>query len=115
MPELPEVETIRRELEKQILGHTIKRVEVMAAKTIHGSVSAFKKQLLGNQFTAIDRRGKLLILSFKKDLPRSPRAAGWYRGGWKLLIHLKMTGQLVYQPPPLPKGFGRASGQRLTF
>ena len=91
MPELPEVETIRRELEKQIIGHTIKRVEVLAEKTIHGPVAAFKKQLVGNQFTALDRRGKLLIFSFKRD-------------GWKLLIHLKMTGQLVYQ-----------HGKELTF
>ena len=91
MPELPEVETIRRELEKQIIGHTIKRVEVLAEKTIHGPVAAFKKQLVGNQFTALDRRGKLLLFTFKKD-------------GYKLLIHLKMTGQLVYQ-----------HGKELTF
>jgi len=96
MPELPEVETIRRELEKRIIGHTIKRVEVLAEKTVHGPVPAFKKQLIGNSFTRIDRRGKLLILSFKRDLPRSsPKAM--VRGGYKLLIHLKMTGQLVYK------------------
>ena len=91
MPELPEVETIRRELEKQIIGHTIKNVAVMTAKTIHGAIPAFKKQLVRNSFTRINRRGKLLIFMFKHD-------------GYKLLIHLKMTGQLVYQ-----------HGKKLTF
>lgn len=84
MPELPEVETIRRELERDILNRRIGRVEVLATKTIHGKATDFVKQLTGNSITVINRRGKLLILDLKK-------------GGYKLLIHLKMTGQLVYQ------------------
>src|SRR3989344_5823956 len=82
MPELPEVETIRRELERDILNQRIGRVEVLAAKTIHGKTGDFIKQLTGNSIAGIDRWGKLLIFDLKK-------------GGHKLLIHLKMTGQLV--------------------
>ncbi|OGN19859.1 MAG: hypothetical protein A3I32_03160 [Candidatus Yanofskybacteria bacterium RIFCSPLOWO2_02_FULL_45_10] len=84
MPELPEVETIRRELERDILNQRIGRVEVLAAKTIHGKTGDFIKQLTGNSIAGIDRWGKLLIFDLKK-------------GGHKLLIHLKMTGQLVYK------------------
>ena len=100
MPELPEVETIRRELERDILNQRISRVEVLAVKTIHGKAVDFIKQLIGNSITGIDRRGKLLILSLKK-------------GDQRLLIHLKMTGQLVYQNLPTP-GSGKAS-KKLTF
>ncbi|MBU1178356.1 bifunctional DNA-formamidopyrimidine glycosylase/DNA-(apurinic or apyrimidinic site) lyase [Patescibacteria group bacterium] len=84
MPELPEVETIRRDLQRKIVGKKIARIQVCKPKIIKGSKTALNKTLTGNFFTKINRRGKLLILELKK-------------GEKFLLIHLKMTGQLIYQ------------------
>jgi formamidopyrimidine-DNA glycosylase len=83
MPELPEVETIRRDLTRRILAHKIKEVKVLSPKTVQGSVRGFIKVLQNNSFSHLERIGKLLIfaLADKKNY---------------LLIHLKMTGQLIY-------------------
>lgn len=84
MPELPEVETIRRDLDRRIRHQKIKRIEVRKLKIVRGSVPAFKRALRGQSFNRIDRRAKLLVFAIA--------------GGKKfLLIHLKMTGQLIYQ------------------
>ena len=79
MPELPEVETVRRDLESRLLNKKIKAVEVLDLKI----VGDLNKQLTGSSFTEILRRGKLLI--FKSN----------HRGLF-MLVHLKMTGQLIY-------------------
>ena len=79
MPELPEVETVRRDLESRLLNKKIKAVEVLDLKL----VGDLKKQLTGLSFKEILRRGKLLI--FKSN-----------RRGLFMLVHLKMTGQLIY-------------------
>jgi len=83
MPELPEVETIRRDLAKSVLGKKIREIKILSAKTISPSSKKFLSLLTGQSFINIDRLGKLLIfsLSDKKHF---------------LLIHLKMTGQLIY-------------------
>ena len=83
MPELPEVETIRKDLEKKILGKKIVKIEVREKKMIKNSPKLFLKSLKNESFTKIDRIGKLLILTLKSKK--------------FLLIHLKMTGQLVYK------------------
>jgi formamidopyrimidine-DNA glycosylase len=85
MPELPEVETIKNDLKPRVVGKKIAAVEVRSEKTVRGSVRAFKLALPGKKFIDISRRGKLLI--FKVI------------GGQFLLIHLKMTGQLIYCGP----------------
>lgn len=82
MPELPEVETIRRDL-SVLIGQKILALEILSPKTASHSAAFFKKSLLGFKLIAIQRRGKLLILSFSN--------------GFFLLVHLKMTGQLIYQ------------------
>lgn len=85
MPELPEVETIRRDLDKVIVGKTIKSLEIKTPKMVKPStVAKIKKDLLGATITKTHRRAKVLILSLdtKKHL----------------LIHLKMTGQLIFEP-----------------
>ena len=84
MPELPEVETIRRDLEKKIIGKKIVAVLILQKKSVHHSADKFKKVLIGDRISTINRRGKLLYLSFQKSL-------------LFLLIHLKMTGQLIYR------------------
>lgn len=83
MPELPEVETIKRELEKAVLGKKITGVTVHNPKVIREpSADKFKKGLSGVTIKNILRKAKLLILELSN--------------GKSLAIHLKMTGQLVY-------------------
>jgi len=83
MPELPEVETIKRDLEKIIIGKKITEVCVHNPKVIRNvSVDALKKGLTGVTFKNVLRRAKVLILELSN--------------GKSLVIHLKMTGQLVY-------------------
>lgn len=83
MPELPEVETIRRGLEKDILRKKIEKVRVFDKKAVKPDKKTFIKGLEGESFFNIDRIGKLLIFELsKKD--------------HFMLVHLKMTGQLIY-------------------
>lgn len=84
MPELPEVETVRRDLQKLLRGSKIIDVTVKKKKMVQGSEKVFREKVKGKTIQSISRRGKLLIFNFKnKDL--------------FLLIHLKMTGQLIYR------------------
>jgi len=83
MPELPEVETIKRELEKAVLGKKITEVCVHNPAVIRQpAVDKFKKGLEGVIFKDILRKAKVLILELSN--------------GKSLVIHLKMTGQLIY-------------------
>jgi formamidopyrimidine-DNA glycosylase len=83
MPELPEVETIKRELEKVVLGKKIIEVYVHNPAVIRQpSVEKFKKVLKGVTIKNILRKAKVLILELSS--------------GQSLVIHLKMTGQLIY-------------------
>ena len=84
MPELPEVETIRQDLRKKILDKKIITVDFLHTKVAQGSTKHITDELAGSSFTEIDRVGKLLI--FKIATPDR-----------YLLIHLKMTGQLIYR------------------
>ncbi len=83
MPELPEVETIRRGLEKAIVGMTIDSVEVLDEKPIRNSVQDFEVQVIGQVIDSIERVGKLILIKLKSEM--------------YLAVHLKMTGQLVYE------------------
>lgn len=78
MPELPEVETIKRGLAQYLVGHTIEGVEVLDPPRFEGSA----QQIIGVKVLGIRRRGKGLIVDLS--------------GGLSLVIHLKMTGQVVY-------------------
>lgn len=83
MPELPEVETIKRELERAILGKKITEVCVHHPLVVREpAVDKFKKGLEGASFKNIIRKAKVLILELSN--------------GKSLVIHLKMTGQLIY-------------------
>lgn len=92
MPELPEVETIKNDLKEVILDKKIIAVKVGKKKIIKSDYGNFLKILKGGVFHDISRIGKLIIFYLK--------------GGNYLLIHLKMTGQLIYLTPqtPLLKG-----------
>jgi len=94
MPELPEVETIKRDLERIIKGSKITKVSVYNPMVIrYPSVEEFKKELTGVIIKNILRRAKVLILELSN--------------GKALVIHLKMTGQLVYP--------GDGKNSRVTF
>lgn len=94
MPELPEVETIKRELEKAVLGKKIAEVVINNPKLIRQvSPSEFKKSVIGSTIKNILRKAKVLILELSD--------------GKSLVIHLKMTGQLVYP--------GDAKASRVSF
>ena len=83
MPELPEVETIKRELERAVLGKKITEVCVHNPKVIRQpSAEKFKNELKGIGIKHILRKAKVLILELSN--------------GKSLVIHLKMTGQLIY-------------------
>lgn len=84
MPELPEVETIRRDLERAILNKKIVSLEVKKPKLIKNvKLEIFRKDLIGVKIVSINRIGKLLYLELSNQK--------------FLLIHLKMTGQLIFQ------------------
>jgi formamidopyrimidine-DNA glycosylase len=80
MPELPEVETIKRVLEKSIVGKTIKNIEVRKAKIFQGR----PEEVIGRKIEGIERRGKMLIIKLSGDKA--------------LVIHFKLTGQMVWIP-----------------
>jgi len=83
MPELPEVETIKNDLKKKILNKKITGVTVKLARIVKNDPKLFRRILAGNSILDIDRIGKLMIARLEK-------------GEYYLLIHLKMTGQLLY-------------------
>jgi len=82
MPELPEVETIKRQLENKIIGKKIKDVEVRYAKLLNLPEKDFIKQVSGSKIVALKRRAKLLIWQLSNDK--------------NLVFHLKMAGQVIW-------------------
>ncbi|MCA9357993.1 bifunctional DNA-formamidopyrimidine glycosylase/DNA-(apurinic or apyrimidinic site) lyase [Candidatus Kaiserbacteria bacterium] len=83
MPELPEVETVRLQLLRKVLGKTIASVEVFHAKTVAHD-ERVEDALIGKTIAHIDRIGKLMIFSFVDE------------DNLFLLAHLKMTGQFFF-------------------
>jgi len=87
MPELPEVETIRRDLQGLIKGKIISSVKIMEPRSVKNDPDLFKKMLSGSCFVGVGRKGKLLIMELSS--------------GAFLLARLGMTGQLIYEPKHL--------------
>jgi formamidopyrimidine-DNA glycosylase len=90
VPELPEVETIRRGLEREVVGKRIKSVEVTGARSIrrHKSKKDFVSRLEGAKVKGARRRGKYLLLPLDT--------------GEVLVVHLRMSGQLRRAQPKDP-------------
>lgn len=83
MPELPEVETIKRDLERIALGKKIVDLKIYDGRVIRDrSLDRFKARLLGKTIVGISRRGKAIIIRFQEE-------------GY-LIVQLMMTGQLIY-------------------
>ncbi|MBU0707649.1 bifunctional DNA-formamidopyrimidine glycosylase/DNA-(apurinic or apyrimidinic site) lyase [Patescibacteria group bacterium] len=83
MPELPEVETVVNDLRPHVKGQVICDVDVRLEKMIQLSLLKFRQLAIGSKVVQIGRRAKMLL--FKLD------------NGYTLIVHLKMSGQLIYQ------------------
>jgi formamidopyrimidine-DNA glycosylase len=83
MPELPEVETMRRDLDKEVVGKRVKTVEATGLRTIrrHKTKKNFASKLEGRKINAVQRKGKYLLLKLDD--------------GNILVVHLGMSGQLL--------------------
>lgn len=88
MPELPEVETIRMQLESKIVGQKILGVEVLFSKSFSGDST----EIVGKKIVGVSRRAKIIIIDVE--------------GPKKLAVHLKMSGQLV---------FGEGKAETISF
>ncbi len=101
MPELPEVETVARGLQKAIVGRRILSV-VLGKTDFIDDPAALEQHLPGRQIEAVERYGKFMLLRLS---PASIRAEGAENGDAapaSLLVHLGMTGQLAPCPAAQP-------------
>ena len=106
MPELPEVETIRRQLAPRVTGRTLERVRVLDERWCMPLRPAeMERALRGRRVESLGRRGKYLVWSLSGDR--------------HLLQHLRMTGNLLYDPavPPVHTRveIGLDDGHRLLY
>jgi formamidopyrimidine-DNA glycosylase len=85
MPELPEVETVRRQLEPALVGRRFEQVSIDDPRLVRPYEPAeVAAELQGEHVAAVERRGKYLVVRFES--------------GRVLLIHLRMTGSLLCAP-----------------
>lgn len=108
MPELPEVETVRRGLERELSSARVKTVKVLRPASVgYPSPTAFAKSLVGRSFKKVDRRGKYLLIHLDDD-------SG-------LVAHLRMSGRFLVlskkdeEPPHTRIRIELEDGRRLIF
>jgi len=108
MPELPEVETIARDLREKLVGRSIEDVVVAWEGCVdRPSPDAFCEQIVGRRIEAVHRRGKFLVFGLS--------------GGGALLAHLRMTGSFLIKEPMDPwetharLAFALDNGKELRF
>lgn len=80
MPELPEVETIKRELERTVSGQTIKAIKIYKPKLFFGKPS----QIIGAKIVKVFRRAKVIFFYLDNQQV--------------IMVHLKMTGRFLWRP-----------------
>lgn len=108
MPELPEIEVLRRSLEPFVLGDRIERVEVRDPRLREPiQTRELARRVSGRRIDRLDRRGKYLLLELE--------------GGWSLSVHLGMSGRFTLVPEDEPLephehvAFFLASGRKLRL
>ena len=107
MPELPEVETIRRDLARLAVGRAVVAVDIGWPGSLKDAGAGFTSRLIGSRFSGFSRRAKILIAELDS--------------GDRLLIHLKMSGRLTVVPAGTPPDkhtrvtFALDSGEELRF
>lgn len=91
MPELPEVDAIKLQLQKYLVGHRVQSVKITAPKVFEGA----PKKIIGGRVKGVRRFGKVIAV----DLDN----------GYSLMVHVKLTGQLIYRGPnlSLPPGLSK--------
>jgi len=97
MPELPEVEIIKRGLNEKIVGKQIAEVDIRVPKIFQGQ----KDSVIGAKVLKIERRAKMMIIELSNNK--------------SMLVHLKMTGQLVYQQVKSKKEKVKSGKQNTEF
>lgn len=97
MPELPEVETLRRDLARVVIGKTLSCAEFLWAKSLHSTTpKKFNEQIKNQKIVDVKRRAKILNFELENK--------------FKITVHLKMTGQLIFTPRGLSlAGFQNSS------
>ncbi len=88
MPELPEVETIVQSLSSKLIGLEISSVKIIYPPVLRKKKPSLIHDLKGRKVVGLRRRGKMLLIDLERNL--------------SLLIHLKMTGQLLFYPREEP-------------
>lgn len=78
MPELPEVETIKLQLDQTLKGRKITKIEVLSRKNFFGQID----EVIGRKVEGVERRAKIILVKLS--------------GEKCLAVHLKLTGQLIY-------------------
>jgi formamidopyrimidine-DNA glycosylase len=109
MPELPEVETIRRDLDPRLRGHAVVRLDIQDRRLMSlQEENRFRKNITASEWTDLSRKGKYLVARLAND--------------FEIIFHLRMTGQLVLQTPNgveragiLEKPLGTGYRMRLEF
>ena len=83
MPELPEVEVLRRDLDREVVGKKVKAVDVDGMRSVrrHHNRKQFAQRLVNHKITGVERKGKYLLLRLDGDDV--------------LVVHLGMSGQLI--------------------
>ena len=91
MPELPEVETMRRVIGPQIEGRRVEAVETPGPEAVaRPGAEEFARAMRGQVFAGVERRGKFTLWRM--------------RGGDRLVLHLRMTGALLVEDARVPRG-----------
>ena len=107
MPELPEVETIRRQLEPEVVGRRIEGVRIPDPRWSRMSgTDEIERACVGRRIRSVERRGKYLLVNLED--------------GWTLIMHLRMTGNLSMvsagsEPQYLRAAFLLDGGDELAF
>ncbi len=106
MPELPEVETIARDLAPLLRGRRIERLRAARKPPVFDRLSLPSKVVVGRRIEDVGRVGKFIILELGDEL--------------RLAVHLRMTGNLLYQASPGRVPYTRAvfaldNGAQLVF
>lgn len=99
MPELPEVETVTRGLKRHLIGLKITDAGVTLPKITNLKPAQFRKALIGKRITGVHRRAKVIIITLlgsKQNNQLNPLTNKY------LVVHLKMSGQLLYRKPDDP-------------
>ncbi len=100
MPELPEVQTIVSDLDKKVVGLTIVGFGSVWKKSVRPSLAKFKKGIIGEKVVALRRVGKHIILDLDS--------------GSSIVIHLKMTGHLLFKSKKLRSSASKFFGERVN-